>query len=187
MPGYVIHLATAEEYLRKHESSITNHDEFIDGVIFPDSEKDKSLTHYGRASSEVNLYKFLNSVPTGNNFNKGYFLHLLTDYLFYNKYIDCFSSEMYHDYDVLNKPLIKKYKISLPDKLKNNKFFSTTSTDSLKILSLDTVDNLIDEVSSYNLEDLEIEIKNNPQKWTKIRPLKIIPTHRKNEHSFIFN
>lgn len=174
MPGYVIHLAVAEEFIKKHKNSITNYKDFIDGVIFPDSKKDKSLTHYGKGSSEVNLYDFLNSITIKSNFNKGYFLHLLTDYLFYNKYINCFSNDIYNDYDILNKQLIEKYNVSLPEEVKNYVFYSNNSMDKLKILSLEVVDNLIDEVSSYNLEDLEIEIKNNPQKWTKIRPLKRI-------------
>ena len=37
MPGYVIHLAVAEEYLKKHKNVKENYDEFIEGVIYPDS------------------------------------------------------------------------------------------------------------------------------------------------------
>ena len=86
MPGYVIHLAVAEQYLRKNENNKEDYSEFIEGVIFPDSVKDKSLTHYGNGSSNSNLYKFLQENKLENSFKRGYFLHLLTDYLFYNKY-----------------------------------------------------------------------------------------------------
>lgn len=41
MAGYVIHLAVAEEYIRKHKNENNNYEEFIAGVIFPDSVKDK--------------------------------------------------------------------------------------------------------------------------------------------------
>ena len=51
MAGYVIHLAIAEEYLKKHKDVKEDYDEFIKGVIYPDSETDKSLTHYGIKSS----------------------------------------------------------------------------------------------------------------------------------------
>ena len=87
MPGYVIHLAVAEEYLKKHPIPKENYTDFIQGVIFPDSVTDKSLTHYGNGSSESNLYKFLLQNQIIDSFKRGYFLHLLTDYLFYNKYI----------------------------------------------------------------------------------------------------
>ena len=85
MPGYVIHLAVAEEYLRKHNEVQEDYNDFIEGVIYPDSVKDKSLTHYGKGSSEANLYKFLEENVLENSFKRGYFLHLLTDYLFYNQ------------------------------------------------------------------------------------------------------
>lgn len=59
MAGYVIHLAVGEEYIRKHPNEINNYEEFIEGVIYPDSVTDKSLTHYGLKSSQVNLKRFL--------------------------------------------------------------------------------------------------------------------------------
>ena len=59
MAGYVIHLAVAEEYLKKHNNIKENYDEFIEGVIYPDSVTDKSLTHYGSKSSKVILKDFL--------------------------------------------------------------------------------------------------------------------------------
>ena len=59
MPGYVIHLAVAEKYLEKHKSKNENYNEFIEGVIYPDSTKIKSETHYGEKSSASNVYEFL--------------------------------------------------------------------------------------------------------------------------------
>ena len=67
MPGYVIHLAVAEEYLRKHNSKKENYDEFIEGVILPDNTDDKLKTHYGKGSSNTNLYKFLLSNELNNS------------------------------------------------------------------------------------------------------------------------
>ena len=84
MAGYVIHLAVGEEYLRKHPNEIKSYDEFIQGIIAPDDVKDKSLTHYGPKSSKVNLKNFFEEKDIDSDFNKGYFIHLLTDYIFYN-------------------------------------------------------------------------------------------------------
>lgn len=85
MPNYVIHIAVAEEYLKNHKDRKENHHDFIEGVIFPDTVIDKSKTHYGRVSSESNLYKFLEVNTLQDSFKRGHFLHILTDYLFYNK------------------------------------------------------------------------------------------------------
>jgi len=169
MPGYVIHLSIAEEYLKKHDKK-ENYSEFIEGVIFPDSVTDKSLTHYGPSSSQVNLYNFLKEHEFNDSFTRGYFLHLLTDYLFYNKYINFFSKDIYNDYDILNKELIKKYDVNLPDKVKKYVFFKENIE--LKILSYSLIETFIKDVSDMDIDKLIIEINQNIDKWIKIRPLK---------------
>lgn len=170
MPGYVIHLAVAEEYLRKHKEKKEEYDDFIQGVIFPDSVKDKSETHYGRASSQANLYKFLEENEIQDSFKRGYFLHLLTDYLFYNQYIEYFSKDMYNDYDILNRKLMEKYNVTLPEKVKGAVYFKEGLE--LKILSLPLVEKFIEDVSKLDIDEVIKEVKKDPEKWTKIRPLK---------------
>lgn len=172
MPGYVIHLAVAEEYLRNHKDRKENYDDFIEGVIFPDSVKDKSETHYGRASSESNLYKFLEENSIEESFKRGYFLHLLTDYLFYNRYIDTFSKDVYNDYDLLNKGLMEKYKVILPEKIREYVFFKEGSNT--KILSEQIVNSVVEDISKMDIDDIAKKVKENPEEWTKIRPLKHI-------------
>lgn len=160
MAGYVIHLAIAEEYLKNNKGRKENNKEFIEGVIFPDSVKDKAQTHYGAKSSKVNLYKFLKENKIDNSFTRGYFLHLLTDYLFYNKYITCFSSDIYNDYDILNLSLINKYNVNLPEKIEDKVFFKKGK---LKILSHDIVEKLIKNISSMNLDSIKNDIYKNPK------------------------
>ena len=48
MPGYVIHIAIATQYIKKH-NNIKNEEEFIKGTIYPDSVSEKKLTHYGKS------------------------------------------------------------------------------------------------------------------------------------------
>lgn len=170
MPGYVIHLSVAEEYLKKNTKK-EDYKEFIEGVIFPDSVKDKSLTHYGEKSSKSNLYKFLLENKIDNSFNRGYFLHLLTDYLFYNRYIDTFSKDIYNDYDILNDYLINKYDVKLPEKIKESVFFKEGE---LHILSLDVIEKLINEISNMDLDEISKQVIKEPDKWTKIREMKRI-------------
>lgn len=164
MAGYVIHLAVAEEYLKKNDKK-ENYNEFIEGVIYPDSIKDKSKTHYGEKSCKPNLYKFLIDNNIDNSFNRGYFLHLLTDYLFYNNYIGDFTKEALHnDYDILNRKLINKYKIILPEHIKKYVFFSEGTA---QILSLQVMEHMIEDISNMCIDDIALEIKSEPEKWTE--------------------
>lgn len=169
MSGYVIHLAIAEEYIRKHKNENNNYDEFIRGVIFPDGVGDKSKTHYGQSSSKVNLQSFLREHEINSSFEKGYFLHLLTDYLFYNRYIDTFSKEVYNDYDIINSHLMKKYNVTLPERVKSRVSFKEGKT---KILSLEKAQKIIDDISSMDLEVVKKQIEENPEEWTRIKKLK---------------
>ncbi len=167
MAGYVIHLAIAEEYLKKHKDVKEDYDEFIKGVIYPDSVTDKSLTHYGIKSSKVILKDFLQDNEINNSYMRGYFLHLITDYLFYNKYLEEFTKDIYNDYDILNKKLIEKYNVVLPENIQNNVFYEDGET---KILTMELVIKIIDEISDLNLNAVEKEIRKNPndEKWSKI-------------------
>lgn len=166
MAGYVIHLSVAEEYLKKHPNANEDYNEFISGVIFPDSVKDKSETHYGMQSSQSNLNEFLKEHKLDSSFERGYFLHLLTDYLFYNKFLDCISTEIYNDYDILNDVLIQKYDITLPNEVKDKVF---SKNGDLKILSMELVENLIKEISEYDLDIIADEVIKDPGKWTKMK------------------
>ena len=167
MAGYVIHLAIAEEYLKKHKDVKEDYDEFIKGVIYPDSVTDKSLTHYGIKSSKVILNDFLQDNEINNSYMRGYFLHLITDYLFYNKYLEEFTKDIYNDYDILNKKLIEKYNVVLPENIQNNVFYEDGET---KILTMELAIKIIDEISDLNLNAVEKEIRKNPndEKWSKI-------------------
>ncbi len=167
MAGYVIHLAIAEEYLKKHKDVKEDYEEFIKGVIYPDSVTDKSLTHYGIKSSKVILKDFLQDNEINNSYMRGYFLHLITDYLFYNKYLEKFSKDIYNDYDILNKRLIEKYNVVLPVNIQNNVFYKEGET---KILTMELAIKIIDEISDLNLNAVEKEIRenSNDEKWAKI-------------------
>lgn len=172
MAGYVIHLAVAEEYL-KNTFKKENYEEFIEGIIAPDDVKDKSLTHYGDKSSATHLDKFLEDKKLDTSFNRGYFLHLVTDYIFYNKFFDTFSKDIYNDYDILNCELIKEFNVILPDRIKDKVFFKEGE---LKLLDLGKVKKCIKYASSMEIDDIVNEI-NNPKyykKWLEIRELKYI-------------
>lgn len=111
----------------------------------------------------------MNEIKIDNSFNRGYFLHLITDYLFYNRYLEFFSKDTYNDYDITNGPLIKKYNVNLPESIKNKCFFKEGET---KVFSLNLAEKVIDEVSDLDIDLIEKEIKDNPDddKWKKLNP-----------------
>lgn len=173
MPGFVIHLAVANEYMRKNKDEIKDKEQFILGTMTPDFVKDKSETHYGPQSSQISLRKYLEANEIKTDFDKGYFLHLITDFIFYNKIIDTTSKDIYNDYDILNKYLIEKYEISVPERVKKWAGFKTGNT---KILSKEKADEAIKTASEVNLIEVRNKIMNSTycEEWEKIRLLKRI-------------
>ena len=93
-----IHLAVAKKYLEEHKE--LNYDKVIAGTLYPDAASNNDESHYTNKSREsdnvshvrgkVNLYAFLKEHEILNEFELGWFLHLVTDYLFFK---ECFSDE----------------------------------------------------------------------------------------------
>lgn len=171
MAGYVIHLAVAESYIKKHEDDIKDYKRFIEGVIFPDSVSDKSITHYGEKSSKTDLKAFLEDNKIDNDYNKGYFLHLVTDYIFYNKLLKYFSKDIYNDYDILNEKLQKKFNVTLPENIKDKVFYKEGKT---KVLKLENIIKFIEDVSDYKLDEIKERILDNDNYWLEIKELREI-------------
>lgn len=169
MPGYVIHVAIAQEYMRKHNNKKENYQEFVKGVIMPDLIRPKSESHYGESPAYTNLKKFLNNNSIDNSLNRGKFLHLIADYLFYNFYLENFSKEyIYNDYDILNMSLIEKYNVELPEIAKDSVFFKEGKT---KVLSLELAHKVIDEISELDIDNVKVEVLNDDKKWNTYKNL----------------
>lgn len=169
MPGFVIHLAVGEQYKKKHFMEIQDEEEFKKGIIAPDMnkqlteiERDKSRTHYGtwgNYNTNVNIEKFLKdkNVNMKSDFWKGYFLHLLTDFYFYNidfkkeheKIIEN-KDKFYEDYDCLNSKLIEKYKIP---KIKFLEKYMNIIDKEPKYLKYNKVVEFIEKISNFNIEE----------------------------------
>lgn len=169
MAGYVIHLAIGEEFIRLHPDEVKDYDAFIEGIISPDGVPDKSLTHYGPKTCMVNLKEYFNDKDIKIDFDKGYFLHLVTDYLFYNKFLEKFSKNGIHEeYDVINAELENEFKVKIPKKIKDRVFYKEGKTE---ILDLQKTIKFIKDVAKYNLEDIKTAVINGDENWLKIRPL----------------
>lgn len=156
MPGYVIHLAVAKEYMRNFRTH--DEEEFLRGSVAPDllSNNNKKETHYSQTeySKDTDLRKFLKENSISSSYMKGYFLHLIVDQLFYNKYYPNPNKSLYNDYDILNDKLIKKYNIELDDEIKKHVISKQGKPE---ILDMETIEKMISEISRKNLKDYKKE------------------------------
>jgi len=96
MASSPIHLAIAKKVLEKYN----NYDkrQVLAGSLYPDTIQDKNKSHYADLSKrgkdninhlagKVNLYSFLLEHDNLNSFEFGWFLHLVTDYLFFEEFL----------------------------------------------------------------------------------------------------
>ncbi len=146
MLGYVIHLAIGKRYVDiNHVIDVKG---FLKGCIMPDL-LDKEKSHYGDSSSNPDFQKFLTANRLKTAYNQGYLLHLITDYLFYNRYLREFSDEIYHDYNKLNEFLIKKYNIDIPPEIRE---MVGDEKGKPKILTEDSIGRFIEAIANIDLQ-----------------------------------
>lgn len=178
MPSFYIHLAVAIKYSQKH--NIENKEDFFMGSIAPDLVKDKSISHYTGVRNKENLPEFLyrkvrldeflKNEKIDSDYKRAMFLHLVTDFVFFNKLLDKeyientvyddFMQDLYYSYNVTNDYLENKYNIhSLNlDEIMNNNIKNTLSrmnidnTFGKNILPEDKLENFIEEMSNLDLD-----------------------------------
>lgn len=190
MAGLHIHLAVAKRYLEKNNLNI-NEKEYYQGVLSPDLTDDKSKTHYSIKTShddlvkylnnKVNLYTYLKTKYNSTIFELGVFIHLITDYLFFNEYFDSeyltnigyenFCKDLYYSYNVTNDYITQKYNLDLEDYIdvinenikKDIKKKKTNNEAATNILPTSTLDDFIERVASINLEEYKNKIIENKE------------------------
>ncbi len=163
MPSYAIHVAIMHEYIRKNHIN-NNHEEYISGTVSPDQTNDKSKTHYGKTPAHSNVAKFLENNEIETPYDIGKFIHIVTDYLFYNKYLETplnYKKEiMYDDYNILNERIVKKYKFKISHQIKDVMGFKKGE---LQYLNEEKIYNMINDISDLDIEKIKIEAK--AEKW----------------------
>jgi len=195
MPGFQIHIAIAKRYIEKNagtKAAIKNLQLFYDGNIAPDLTTDKNLTHYGSqpkydhksledlyelATKKTSPAKYLAHNEIKNDFDRGVFLHLITDYKFYTEFFNkeyyknrihrVFLSDLYKSYGLTNGYIEKKYDLqsigkyvdfTMLEKLifeandRRHKENHETQYEPKKILHENEIDKFIEEVSSMDLK-----------------------------------
>lgn len=165
-----IHLAIAKKYLEIHTTM--NYRDVIAGTLYPDATSNNDKSHYtninrgndnvSHVRGKVNLYEFLKDHKSLNDFELGWFLHLVTDYLFFeecfteeyllnNSYED-FCKDLYFAYDHLNLYLSEKYNITENDykDYPSEYYYGKVYEDC--ILPKEMIDEFINRVSIIDLE-----------------------------------
>ena len=145
-----IHLAIAKKYLNKHEE--LNYEKVIAGTLYPDAAEDNDKSHYtdinrgndniSHVRGKVNLYAFLNEHKYLDDFELGWFLHLVTDYLFFE---ECFTEEylLNNSYkDFITENDYKDY----PSEYYSGKVYEDC------ILPKEMIDEFINRVSNIDLD-----------------------------------
>lgn len=179
MAGFHIHIAIGKVYLKNNVINDTK--AFFRGIIDPDLG-DKDITHYtdrnrdknnliDYLAKKVNLYDYLLENNIDNDYQKGFFLHLITDYLFFNKFFDkdylkktnydTFVKDLYYSYDINNRYLLEKYNLNdflfkdvIEEAIKKScAKYENCQEKRTNILNNRKVDRFINEVANINLED----------------------------------
>lgn len=172
-----IHLAIAKKYLESHPDFDIK--DFIEGTLYPDADPDNDKTHYtdlnrgsdllSHLKGKVNLYAFLSEHEVISSFEFAWFLHLVTDYLFFlecfkNEYLENISYEefckdLYFAYYCVNGYIEENYNVSKSDyeSCPNEYYPSIPYQDC--ILPRDLIDNFINRVSSIEIDEYIKKIK----------------------------
>lgn len=159
MPSLVMYLAVAKKYMEKHSEE--NEEEFIEGILAPDRRinltSEKAKLHYGeKTSHRPDLNRYYHEQGLESSYNRGYFLNLITDYLFYNKYLQEYSADIYDDYKKMNSRIIDKYNLSIPEDIENQ---VDIVDGEIKVINENEVYKFIETVGQLDLEQYKEQIK----------------------------
>ncbi len=171
MASLMIHLLIAQEYCKKHK--IDDVEAFLQGNLAPDLVPVKWPTHYSKTRTNKNhLESIINKVDLpafcaendiSSDFNKGQFLHLISDVVFFNNYLAhnenylAFDNEnqlriqnvLYRDYHRINDWLIKTRKDLRLDLIPED--MQSRRDDEMEIVSKDAIAKIIEYCSDIDL------------------------------------
>ena len=169
-----LHLLIAEEYCKRH--GIEQVDTFLTGAILPDIQQDKVSSHYGvkkRPTSvkealeyKIDIVKCVESIDFNKDSDRSVFLHLLTDYIYYN-YLYKESLEVSNmaklikdidnDAGVMTNEILAKYSFNIPEEF-NYLLVPKRNNGSYVLFPEDKVDNFVEVLSTMDLDQAKNEI-----------------------------
>ena len=159
MREFIIHLAIGKLYAEKN--TIENWRAFENGIIMPDLRGNSS---YG-TTEEPDLAKFLQTNLLSNEYNLGFFVTLVANKLFYSVFLKEIPEGVEEDINVLNKYLIEKYELEIPEKAKDQ---IEVKDGELKVLDKDSIVEFIEAVANLTVREVfkfirEFNIENKKQ------------------------
>lgn len=133
MASFHIHLAISNRFAEKNR--ITDTTAFFQGTMDPDITEDKDVSHYTGSKDrsnlseylkqKVRLYEYLKQNVIDSDYQKAVFLHLITDYLFYNHFLEQeythrtsyqdYIRDLYFSYNEVSTYLINKYNLDFKE------------------------------------------------------------------------
>lgn len=173
------------------KDDIKDKESFFNGLVDPDLAEDKDKSHYtdmhenslediiDHLAKKVKLNKYIEKEYDGSDYQKGIFLHLITDYIFFNAFLDKdylrnitykeYCDDLYFSYGEIDSYIVDKYKIDyrnmkkeLQANINNNKKDNhLQSTTKKNILDPILVSNFIERVSDIDLEEYKEKIMKN--------------------------
>jgi len=201
MPSYGVHRAVGVVYLSKNK--VNDSEAFMQGIVKPDVLSDvnglkKMDTHFGyfprgkpcvknEFKSKTNLYRYLVSCEPKSDEDMGYFLHLVTDHLWFYRFL--YKKEMeqlynkkdmaqtynkktlYHDYACIAKEVEKVYHV--PDGLPTLTW--KTIDDEPIYFSRRGMHEFIKYCGGLNLKKLKVNILEAKQHWADVSLLANCP------------
>ena len=174
MASLMIHQIVGEEYCKRH--NVASEYMFLNGNLVPDLVKDKKPTHFSARcrnrsytesiENKVNLQAFCEQIDIESSFNKGFFLHLITDQVFFYKYLlnnpnyreieyedQLYIQEiLYRDYHRNNLYLMRKHPQAILSLLPDFAKVTRDDVDSMEILSNQAIDDIIEMCANVDLE-----------------------------------
>ena len=177
MACLAMHLAIAKKYLENNPTE--NKDIFIKGAYLPDVAEDKILSHYGirmpikrvkdMLDSKVDIVECAKNTDLKDDMSKAIFLHLTTDYLFYNfvyspaletKSPDQIKNMMYQDYDFVTNHIVNNYNITIPQEISHIVKSKDGGIDSM-FFNTQQIDKFVELTSKLNLKECKEQIVKN--------------------------
>ena len=183
MASALIHLAIGMKHINIFE--IENKKEFLDGCIAPDiiglqGKEQKYKAHYSEErdnittvkemfASKTNLYNFLKENDINSDYNKGYFLHLIGDYYFFNYFLykpeledrKISFKEIYKDYERVAKKVREKYNVDDS----NTPWHNKSEEGNPIYFTLNGIFDFIEKCGKIELNELKNTILNAGENW----------------------
>ena len=189
MPSLMLHLKIGEEYLKNN--NIKNAEEFLKGCLAPDFATDKRKSHFGKIvdaqnytqiiNNKTDLFEICKNTKLDTDFNKGVFLHLVTDDFFYKTYmlremknykkINQMPLEQAHKeiYEEYNRLAYYFYKTTPPQNLHLlPERFKQYEQNKMKYFTENDINIIIEAMSNIDLEQvIKVTLKKEKSNATK--------------------